>query len=165
MGETARPVRVLYFDKRPGVNWAVLWHQDRTIAVARRIDAPGYETWSVKAGVHDVEPPEAVLQSMVTVRLHIDDCGPDNGPLLTVRGSFRWGRIAASEIATHVGRGTIDICCANAGDVVAMRGLTIHASERALRPSHRRVIHVDYSTVKLPAGLEWALPRCQTLRV
>jgi hypothetical protein len=41
--------------------------------------------------------------------------------------------------------------------VVAMRGLTIHASERALRPSNRRVVHVDFSSASLPNGLEWAL--------
>ena len=45
-----RPVRVLYFDKNPDANWAVPWHQDRTIAVAQRIDVPGYDMWSVKAG-------------------------------------------------------------------------------------------------------------------
>jgi ectoine hydroxylase-related dioxygenase (phytanoyl-CoA dioxygenase family) len=159
MGETMRPVRVLYFDKTPGANWAVPWHQDRTIAVARRIDAPGYEAWSVKAGIDHVEPPETILKSIVSLRLHIDDCGHDNGPLLALRGSFRLGRVASSEIKKHVDGGCIEVCCAKAGDVVAMRGLTIHASERVLQPSHRRVIHVDFSSAELPHGLEWALPR------
>src|SRR5262245_53365969 len=45
-GRRMQPVRVLYFDKKPGANWAVPWHQDRTIAVARRVDVPGYDTWS-----------------------------------------------------------------------------------------------------------------------
>lgn len=157
MGKTMRPVRVLYFDKKPGANWAVPWHQDRTIAVARRIDVPGYEPWSIKAGVCHVEPPEAVLASMLALRLHIDDCGHDNGPLLALRGSCRLGRVVASDIRRHVARAAIEICSANAGDVVAMRGLTIHTSERALQPSHRRVIHVDFSPAELPGGLEWAL--------
>lgn len=156
-GEAPRPVRVLYFDKKQGANWAVPWHQDRTIAVASRIDTPGYGTWSVKAGIDHVEPPESILQSMVSVRLHIDDCSPDNGPLLALRGSFRLGRVSASDIKRHVQRNATEVCCAKAGDVVAMRGLTIHASERALLPSHRRVIHVDFSSAELPHGLEWAL--------
>ncbi len=156
-GKATRPVRVLYFDKKPGANWAVPWHQDRTIAVAHRIDAPGYQTWSTKAGVIHVEPPEAILLSMVSIRLHVDDCGHDNGPLLALRGSFRLGRVVSSAIKKHVDEGTVEVCLARTGDVVAMRGLTIHASERALQPSHRRVIHVDFSPAELPCGLEWAL--------
>jgi ectoine hydroxylase-related dioxygenase (phytanoyl-CoA dioxygenase family) len=156
-GQRMRPVRVLYFDKNPNANWAVPWHQDRTIAVARRLDVPGYDTWSIKAGIDHVEPPESILQSMVSLRLHIDECGHDNGPLLALRGSFRLGRVSASEIKRHVTGHETEICCADAGDVVAMRGLTIHASERASRPCHRRVIHVDLSSAELPCGLEWAL--------
>jgi ectoine hydroxylase-related dioxygenase (phytanoyl-CoA dioxygenase family) len=157
MDQRARPVRILYFDKTPGANWAVPWHQDRTIAVARRIEAPGYEIWSIKAGVHHVEPPETILGSIVSLRLHIDDCGDNNGPLLALRGSFRLGRVIASDIKRRVDEGTIEVCCARAGDVVLMRGLTIHASERASRPSRRRVVHVDFSPAELPCGLEWAL--------
>jgi hypothetical protein len=157
MHAPTRAVRILYFDKTPEMNWAVPWHQDRTIAVADRIDVAGFAPWSRKAGVHHVEPPEAILQGMVALRLHLDDCGPDNGPLLAVRGSFRLGRVPAHEIRQHVDRSEIEICCANAGDVVAMRGLTIHASERASRPGHRRVLHVDFSCADLPSGMEWAL--------
>jgi hypothetical protein len=156
-GRATRPVRVLYFDKKQGANWAVPWHQDRAIAVARRIDAPGFGPWTLKAGIDHVEPPETILQSMVSVRLHVDDCGPDNGPLLALRGSYLFGRVVSSEIKRHVDGGTIEVCCASAGHVVAMRGLTLHASERALHPSHRRVIHVDFSHAELPLGLEWAL--------
>src|ERR1700739_3420143 len=36
LGRTARPVRAILFDKTPAVNWAVGWHQDRTIAVRAR---------------------------------------------------------------------------------------------------------------------------------
>jgi Phytanoyl-CoA dioxygenase (PhyH) len=157
MGAKPRAVRILYFDKTPDMNWAVPWHQDRTIAVASRIDVPGYAIWSLKAGVHHVEPPEAILSSIVSLRLHLDDCGPDNGPLMAVRGSFRLGRVPASRIKPHVEAGSIQVCCANAGDLVAMRGLTIHASERAARPGHRRVVHVDFSAADLPGGLRWAL--------
>jgi ectoine hydroxylase-related dioxygenase (phytanoyl-CoA dioxygenase family) len=157
MGLQARAVRILYFDKTPDKNWAVPWHQDRTIAVANRVDMPGFGPWSVKAGIRHVEPPESILRNIVSLRLHLDDCGSDNGPLLALRGSFRLGRVPAQEIRPHVDRGEIEVCCARAGDVVAMRGLTIHASERVLRPGHRRVLHVDFSCADLPGDLEWAL--------
>jgi ectoine hydroxylase-related dioxygenase (phytanoyl-CoA dioxygenase family) len=156
-GQQTRPVRVLYFDKKPGANWAVPWHQDRTIAVARRVDVPGYDSWSIKVGIDHVEPPEPILRSMISLRLHIDDCGSDNGPLLAICGSFRLGRVSVSDIKKHVAEDATEVCCAKAGDVVVMRGLTIHASKRALHPSHRRVVHVDYSSAELPGGLEWAL--------
>jgi hypothetical protein len=157
MGQQACAVRILYFDKTPEKNWAVPWHQDRTIAVADRVATPGFGPWSLKAGVHHVEPPESILRNIVSLRLHLDDCGSDNGPLQALRGSFRLGRVPAQQIRQHVDRGSISVCCAKAGDVVAMRGLTIHASERALRPGHRRVLHVDFSCADLPGGLEWAL--------
>jgi Phytanoyl-CoA dioxygenase (PhyH) len=156
-GAKARAVRVLYFDKTPELNWAVPWHQDRTIAVADRIEMPGFGPWSVKAGVHHVEPPESILQGLLSLRLHLDGCDADNGPLMALRGSFRLGRVPAEQIKRHVAHGPIQVCCAKGGDIVAMRGLTIHASERASRPGHRRVLHVDFSGTDLPDGLRWAL--------
>jgi ectoine hydroxylase-related dioxygenase (phytanoyl-CoA dioxygenase family) len=155
MGAAARAVRILYFDKTPEMNWAVPWHQDRTIAVTDRVDVAGFAPWSVKGGIHHVEPPEAILRGMVALRLHLDDCGVDNGPLMAVRGSFRLGRVPATQIRRHADTGSILVCCADAGDLVAMRGLTIHASLRASRPGHRRVLHIDFSTAHLPDVLQW----------
>src|SRR5450432_1223405 len=51
------PVRVLFFDKTETANWSVPWHQDLLIAVAERIETPGFGPWSVKAGVIHVQPP------------------------------------------------------------------------------------------------------------
>jgi hypothetical protein len=157
LGAPARSVRILAFDKTPDANWAVPWHQDRTIAVANRVELAGFGPWGVKAGVHHVEPPDFILRNIVSLRLHLDDCGPDNGPLMALRGSFRLGRVPAQQIKAHVENGAVEVCCAKAGDVVAMRGLTIHASERASQPGHRRVLHVDFSCADLPGGLRWAL--------
>jgi len=33
LGDAAQPVRAIMFDKTPGANWSLGWHQDRTIAV------------------------------------------------------------------------------------------------------------------------------------
>ena len=54
LGDGAFPVRGLFFDKNPGANWKVPWHQDLTIAVAGRVDTPGFDGWSVKDGVPHV---------------------------------------------------------------------------------------------------------------
>ena len=51
------PVRGIYFDKRPGTNWLVAWHQDLTLALKERSEVPGWGPWSVKDGVPHVQPP------------------------------------------------------------------------------------------------------------
>jgi hypothetical protein len=94
-GRAARPVRVLFFDKTTSVNWAVPWHQDRTVAVKQRVDMAGFGPWSIKDGVTHVEPPVAILEHMLTLRVFVDDCGEDNGPLEVVKGSHRFGRLAS----------------------------------------------------------------------
>ncbi len=45
---------------------------------------------------------------------------------------------------------------ASAGDAVLMRPLVVHASPRAARPTRRRVIHLEYAALDVPAPLEWA---------
>jgi ectoine hydroxylase-related dioxygenase (phytanoyl-CoA dioxygenase family) len=91
-------VRAIYFDKSPAVNWLVAWHQDLTIAVQAKRDAPGFGPWSTKAGVPHVQPPIEVLERMLTVRLHLDDADESNGALGVIPGSHLHGRLSASEI-------------------------------------------------------------------
>ena len=62
LGPGSFVVRGLLFDKTPEANWPVPWHQDLTIAVKARTDAPGYGPWTVKGGVPHVRPPIAVLK-------------------------------------------------------------------------------------------------------
>src|SRR5882724_11698668 len=38
LGEAARPVRAILFDKTASTNWGLPWHQDRTIVVTRRVE-------------------------------------------------------------------------------------------------------------------------------
>ncbi len=151
----ARPVRLVLFDKTPRSNWAVGWHQDRTIAVAARREVEGFGPWSVKAGTPHVEPPFALLERMITLRVHLDDCGRDNAPLRIAPGSHRLGRIAASDAAELAAQTAPLVCEALAGDVWAYATPILHASARAVRPSRRRVLQIDYSDADLPGGLAW----------
>jgi ectoine hydroxylase-related dioxygenase (phytanoyl-CoA dioxygenase family) len=133
------------------------WHQDRTIAVKERVETPGFGPWSMKAGTPHVEPPQSLLEQMFTLRLHLDDCGKDNGPLKVVPGSHKLGRLGAREVVELAGRSDMASCTVAAEDVVAMKGLMLHASEPAAAPGHRRVLHLDFSTAELPEGLRWAV--------
>lgn len=96
LGAGAFPVRGILFDKTPDANWKVAWHQDLSIAVRERREAEGFGPWSEKAGVTHVQPPATVLERMVTVRIHLDGCGPENGPVHVVPGSHLHGRLDAA---------------------------------------------------------------------
>ncbi len=156
-GDRARAVRAIFFDKTPGANWPVVWHQDLTLAVAERHDLPGWSRWSVKAGVQHVQPPTALLERMVTLRLHLDDCGEDNGPLRVLPGTHRLGRLPHARIAELRGEITEEICIAPLGSALVMRPLLLHASSAAANPRHRRVLHLEFAGENLlPAPLRWA---------
>ena len=156
IGPAARAVRAIYFDKLPGANWNVAWHQDLSIAVVQRVDVEGYGPWSVKDGVVHVEPPPELLQRMVTVRIHLDDCGKENGPLRVIAGSHRLGRLDDCGIREAVERGPMRTCVVGAGGAVVMRPLILHSSLPSQQLRHRRVIHLEFAASDLPVGLRWA---------
>ena len=156
LGPTAQVVRSIFFDKTPDANWKVAWHQDLTIAVEAKIDVPGFGPWSLKDGVVHVQPPASVLEKMVTVRVHLDDCNCDNGPLQVLPRSHQSGKLSAEQIAEF--RKTCEpvTCTIRAGGVVLMRPLLLHASSPAREPKHRRVVHLEFAADTLPGDLQWA---------
>jgi ectoine hydroxylase-related dioxygenase (phytanoyl-CoA dioxygenase family) len=154
LGSDARAVRGIFFDKIEGANWKVPWHQDVTIVVRERHDLPGFHPWSVKQGLVHVQPPAEVLEQMLAVRLHLDDCGLDNGPLRVIPGTHRCGKLPAVEI-DRLARQDEVACTVRAGGAVLMRPLLLHASSPAKSPSHRRVIHLEFAAGELPLPLRW----------
>jgi hypothetical protein len=155
LSPTARPVRAILFDKTVEANWALGWHQDRTIAVRKRIDVAGFGQWTTKSGVPHGEPPFSIIEKMMTARIHLDSVNVDNAPLLVVPGSHRFGRIAEAEIDSVVERCGAATCLANRGDVWLYRTAILHASASSRSKSRRRVLQVDFSSDELPDGLEW----------
>jgi ectoine hydroxylase-related dioxygenase (phytanoyl-CoA dioxygenase family) len=150
-----RPVRAILFDKSPEVNWLVPWHQDLSLAVRERCDVPGFGPWSLKDGLPHVQPPAAWLEAMLTIRLHLDDAGKENGALRVLPGSHRRGKLDGETIARlreSIAEECID---AAAGDVFLMRPLLLHASGRSSSGRRRRVLHIEYCGLDLPDGLEW----------
>ncbi len=155
LGPEAFGVRALFFDKWAGANWQVGWHQDLSIAVAERVEAPELTGWSLKQGVIHVQPPGNVLENMLTLRVHLDDCGEDNGPLRVLRGSHRHGRLNDEQIERWQRTGEAVTCLVQRRGVLLMRPLLMHASSPAKNPRHRRVIHLEYAANPLPCGLRW----------
>jgi ectoine hydroxylase-related dioxygenase (phytanoyl-CoA dioxygenase family) len=148
-------VRAIYFNKTAKTNWLVAWHQDVTIAVEEKIEAPNFTGWSVKDGIPHVHPPDALLENMLTLRIHLDDCDETNGALRVLAGSHRLGRLPANDIQELRQKLPEQVCSASAGDVLLMRPLLLHASARSAGTRERRVLHVEYAGFELPSGLRW----------
>lgn len=155
LGRDFFPVRGILFDKIPGANWKVPWHQDVTIAVQDRVEADGFGPWSMKADVLHVQPPAFVLEQMISLRLHLDPCREENGALRVIPGSHRKGRIPEDQIADIRAGAAEHICAVEAGGALLVRPLLLHASSPSEVPDHRRVIHIDYAAVSLPNGMKW----------
>lgn len=120
-----------------------------------RHDVPGYGPWSTKADVQHVEPPFALIEAMVTLRVHVDPVPAGNAPLLIAPGSHRLGRIAEPDIAAAVERCGTTACLAERGDIWAYATPILHASAASTGHAHRRVLQLDYAADRLPAPLEW----------
>jgi ectoine hydroxylase-related dioxygenase (phytanoyl-CoA dioxygenase family) len=153
LGVQARVVRAVLFDKTPQKNWLVAPHRDTTIAVNEKADLPGYGPWSVKSGTVHCRPPFSVLESMLTLRIAIDPAGEDSGPLLVLPGSHH---ADPREPLPSLDDPNWRACLTDPGDAVLMRPLLGHASRRAVRPSRRRILHLECSAEQLPAPLRWA---------
>lgn len=137
-------IQAIAFDKNPSANWKVTWHQDVMFPFAGRVTAPGYDLPSRKDDVDYARPPRAVLEALLAVRLHIDDCNETNGPLRVAPGSHREGVLRGDDIAGRVAACGESVCLARAGEALLMKPLLLHASSPAKEPRHRRVLHVVY---------------------
>jgi ectoine hydroxylase-related dioxygenase (phytanoyl-CoA dioxygenase family) len=155
LNRPAFAVRAILFDKTQDSNWTVPWHQDTAIPLLDRHEVPGYRNWSMKEDVWHVQPPQEVLATMLTLRLHLDDCAAHNAPLQVLPGSHAMGRLDTEATAKLVAEVAGVTCVAQAGDVLAMRPVLLHASAKAQRPRGRRVLHVEYAAEELPAPLRW----------
>ena len=155
LGAEARLVRSILFNKSPKVNWKVTWHQDLSIAVAKQENVDGFNAWSIKEGVVHVQPPVSILEKMLTVRIHLDAANESNGALWVSSGSHRFGRIPAAQAASVARKNGEFLCSVQAGDVLLFRPLLLHSSRKVSSSNNRRIIHLEFSSAKLPASLEW----------
>ena len=144
VGPGARVVRALLIAKGEGQDWDIGWHRDTTFAVKAPKAVPGFDGWVDKGPFWQVQAPEELVAQVRSLRLHLDDSGPDTGPLLVKPGSHRGQE--AEPIELHARR----------GDAILMHPLLLHASARPQALSPRRVLHIEWAAFELPGGLEWA---------
>ncbi len=144
LGAGSRPVRALLMAKGEGQEWDIGWHQDTTFAVKAPKAMSGFDGWVDKGAFWQVQAPPDLVARVRSLRLHLDDSGPDTGPLLVKPGSHRGVESDPVEIQ------------AQRGDALLMHPLLLHASERPQRLIPRRVLHIEWAAFDLPGGLEWA---------
>jgi len=150
----ARAVQCTFFEKSAARNWLVPIHQDLSIPVSGRVNHPALSGWSEKEGTVFVQAPDSVLERLLAVRVHVDHCSPEDGPLRVVPGSHEFGRVEPARAALAGRKAGIKVP-ANRGDALLMRPLVLHASSKSSGSSLRRVLHFVFGPETLPYGLAW----------
>jgi ectoine hydroxylase-related dioxygenase (phytanoyl-CoA dioxygenase family) len=144
LADTAVAVQAIAFDKTPSANWKVTWHQDLMFPFASPPTSERFDLQSRKEGIDYARPPKEVLEEMLAVRLHLDDCDATNGPLRISPGSHHSGILKSTEISVQLAKHGELTCLAKEGQALLMKPLILHASSQATTPKHRRVLHIVY---------------------
>ncbi len=152
LGSAAFPFRATLFDKTPEGNRLLSWHQDTALPVQEQTEAAGWGGWREKEVVLYAQAPASVLEQVLALRLHLDDCSEQNGPLRVIPGTHGLGILSEAEIERHATYDNPVECLAARGGVVAMRPLVVHASSRSRSQAPVRVLHIEYAAVNEFAG-------------
>ena len=149
-----KSIKSIYFDKPPSSNWIVNWHQDLTVNLQNRLEINGYKNWRENDERIVAQPNKELLESIFTIRIHLDDCTKENGALRVIEESHLNGAIDITEwIKTKIGQERI--CEVTKGGVLIMKPLVLHSSRRTENRMNRRVIHIEFTDQELPIGLKW----------
>jgi ectoine hydroxylase-related dioxygenase (phytanoyl-CoA dioxygenase family) len=157
LGKSAFPFRATLFDKSPDANWLITWHQDTALPLRERRETAGWGSWSVKEGVTYAHAPASALNQVVALRLHLDDCNHENGPLRVVPGTHNMGVLNDDQISQLAAERNAVECVVGKGGVLAMRPLIVHASSKSQSTDPRRVLHIEYAAqLRVEADLQLA---------
>jgi ectoine hydroxylase-related dioxygenase (phytanoyl-CoA dioxygenase family) len=147
-------VKAIYFDKPALSNWFVSYHQDLSIAVDKKAAIDGFNNWTKKNNQYNVQPTKEILESVYTIRIHLDECTSENGALFVIPGSHKNGMSRALTDGFSIDQ---EICCeVKKGGIMIMRPLLWHASRKSTIDRNRRVLHLEFCNCQLPDPVEWA---------
>jgi len=118
------------------------------------LDLPGFSHWTAKQEQWAVQPPRDILESIFTLRIHLDDTDEHNGALKIIPGSHLKGVCRAEDIDWRTEQE--EICKVKKGGIMIMRPLLLHASNRTTNNNKRRVLHIEFCNQALPGGLDWS---------
>ena len=149
-----KSIKSIYFNKPPSANWIVNWHQDLTINVTEKKNVPNFKNWRINKGRITVQPSQEILESIFTIRIHLDDCKKENGALRVIESSHRNGVIGIKKWIKNK-KGIERLCEVNKGGILIMKPLILHSSRRTENQKNRRIIHIEFCGKELPHGLNW----------
>lgn len=155
VAQNAQLVRAILFNKSPESNWYVTWHQDKTVSVSAQFEEAGWRAWSIKENTLHAQPPLGVLETMVTIRIHLDATPKENGCLKVIPNSHKLGILSPEAIAEIIATEDAYFCEAQKRAALIMRPHLLHASSKSSEPSNRRVLHFEFSDWQLPDGICW----------
>lgn len=98
--------------------------------------------------------PASVLRDMVALRVHLDACPSDAGPLEVIAGSH----FGVHDLTTRrrlARESPSQLLPAERGDVLVMRPLLMHRSRGTRSAGARRILHVEFAAADLPVPLAW----------
>lgn len=144
--------KAIYFNKPSKSNWFVGYHQDMSISVKEKIESCDYTNWTQKKDQLGVIPPQDILDSIVTIRIHLDDTDEDNGALKVIESSHKKGIIRIDEDFQKTKYGEEVVCNVIKGGVMLMKPLLLHSSSKSISKDDRRVIHLEFSNQEIPMG-------------
>jgi predicted DNA-binding transcriptional regulator YafY/ectoine hydroxylase-related dioxygenase (phytanoyl-CoA dioxygenase family) len=147
--------KAIYFDKSPKDNWYVTWHQDVPINVLEKIETKGFSAWTNKKGVISARPPEEISKNTFSMRIHLDDTTVKNGALKVIPGSHN-KQLRTEEIKLISTNSIPFVSEVSSGGVQLLKPLVLHASSETTVQKRRRVLHLEFSSLELPQGLQYA---------
>ena len=145
----SQPVLCTYFCKDADTNGSSGLHRDLHLPLAARVDSGHFSDWTEQQDIPHARASSALLNSMLAVRLHIDDCGAGDGELYVVPGSHRAADIDAAQIR----------CTGTRGSAVVMSPMVLRTSPRSQSLKTRRVLYFLFGPSDLPDGARWYYDR------
>jgi ectoine hydroxylase-related dioxygenase (phytanoyl-CoA dioxygenase family) len=145
LGTNAFPFRATLFDKSPGANWLVVWHQDTALPLQERVELADWGPWSIKDGIDYAHAPASALSEVLALRVQLDDSVAENGSLRVLPRTHTLGVLSDDDIHDVALQIAPVDCLAPKGGVVAMRPLIVHASSKSKSDLQRRILHIEYA--------------------
>jgi predicted DNA-binding transcriptional regulator YafY len=155
IGQNLFLTKAIYLDKLTETNSEVSWHQLMTIDVKNKIDTNGFFGWKNKNGIYEVCPTDDILKNTIIVRIHLEDSNDKNGALRIFSGSHN-KKLNQSEIEL-ITQSSIPLTCEIAiSGIHIMKPLLLQASSKVTSQKHQKVLHLEFNSMELPNGLQWA---------
>lgn len=145
--------KAIYFNKPKEANWFVPFHQDLSISVVEKHEVENYKNWTFKQQQIGVQPPLNILENIFTIRIHLDKTTKNNGALRIIPSSHNNGILKMDSIDWNAKKELV--CNIVKGATMLMKPLVLHASNRTINTSQRRVIHLEFSNKELDFPIKW----------